>query len=75
MMSAIHMISANHPMDVESSARSIQIVDFGQSFLGNECPGILNTRLPVRAAEIVFGDNFDYRVHLWSMACLVRPAS
>jgi serine/threonine-protein kinase SRPK3 len=59
----------------KSSLRSIKIVDFGQSFLSDECPGALNTPLPVRAPEIIFRDRVDYRVDLWSTGCLVSSAS
>lgn len=64
----------SYPIDVKSSFRSIKIVDFGQSFLSDESPGVLHTPLPVRAPEIIFKDKLDYRVDLWSMACLVSPA-
>jgi serine/threonine-protein kinase SRPK3 len=65
----------SYPLDVKSSLRgSIKIVDFGQSFLSDECPGVLNTPLPVRAPEIIFKDKVDHRVDLWSMACLVSLA-
>lgn len=61
----------SYPVDVNSSFTSIKIVDFGQSFLSDECPGALNTPLPMRAPEIIFKDKVDCRVDLWSMACLV----
>jgi serine/threonine-protein kinase SRPK3 len=64
----------SYPIDIKSSFRSIKIVDFGQSFLRGECPGVLNTPLPVRAPEIIFKDKVDYRVDLWSMGCLVSSA-
>lgn len=52
---------------------SIKIIDFGQSFLRNEPPpDTLHTPFPYRAPEIIFRDKIDYRVDLWSMACLVR---
>lgn len=52
---------------------SIKIIDFGQSFLRNEPPpDTLHTPFPYRAPEIIFQDKLDYRVDLWSMACLVR---
>ena len=64
----------SYPIDLESSFKSIKIVNFGQSFLSDECPGALNTPLPVRAPEIIFKDKLDYRVDLWSVACLVSLA-
>ncbi|KAL5115643.1 hypothetical protein ACEQ8H_006442 [Pleosporales sp. CAS-2024a] len=47
------------------------MIDFGQSFLSDEYPGVLSTPLPIRAPEIIFKDEVDYRVDLWSMACLL----
>ena len=64
----------SYPIDLKSSFRSIKIVDFGQPFLSDECPGALNTPLPVRAPEIIFRDKVDYRIDLWSMDCLVSSA-
>ena len=64
----------SYPIDLISSFNSIKIVDFGQSFLSSQCPGVLKTPLPVRAPEIIFNDKLDYRVDLWSMACLVSLA-
>ncbi|KAJ4985972.1 protein kinase domain-containing protein [Stagonosporopsis vannaccii] len=61
----------SYPIDVKSSLKSIKIVDFGQSFLSDDCPGTLNTPLPVRAPEIIFRDIVNYRVDLWSMGCLL----
>ena len=61
----------SYPIDAMPSLNSIKIVDFGQSFSNDECPSTLNTPLPVRAPEIIFKDKLDYRVDLWSVACLV----
>ncbi|KAF2023257.1 kinase-like protein [Setomelanomma holmii] len=61
----------SYPIDVKSSFKSIKIVDFGQSFLSHDSPSALNTPLPVRAPEIIFRDNLDYRVDLWSMGCIL----
>jgi len=62
-------------VDIKSPSSSIKIIDFGQSFLHDECPDALRTPLPVRAPEIIFKDKVDYRVDLWSMGCLVSPTS
>lgn len=59
----------SYHQDIETS---IKIIDFGQSFLRNESPDTLHTPFPYRAPEIIFQDKVDYRVDLWSMACLVR---
>ncbi|KAI1055754.1 hypothetical protein LB506_009215 [Fusarium annulatum] len=50
---------------------SIKIIDFGEAFLSDDIPSTLNTPLPVRAPEIVFGDKLDHRVDLWSTGCLI----
>ncbi|CVK98207.1 related to dis1-suppressing protein kinase dsk1 [Fusarium mangiferae] len=50
---------------------SIKIIDFGEAFLSEDIPSTLNTPLPVRAPEIVFGDKLDHRVDLWSTGCLI----
>ena len=65
----------SYPINIKSSSSSIKIIDFGQSFLHDECPGALRTPLPVRAPEIIFKDRVDYRVDLWSMGCLVSLTS
>ncbi|KAF1842922.1 serine protein kinase [Cucurbitaria berberidis CBS 394.84] len=52
-------------------ASPIRIVDFGESFLSNEIPDMLHTPLVVRAPEMIFGDEFNYRVDLWSMGCML----
>lgn len=63
----------SYHQDIETSFGPIKIVDFGQSFLRNESPpDTLHTPFPYRAPEIIFQDKVDYRVDLWSMACLVR---
>ncbi|KFH40238.1 Serine/threonine-protein kinase-like protein [Hapsidospora chrysogenum ATCC 11550] len=60
-----------YPLSVSSLPDSVKIVDYGESFFDAEPPATLHTPLAVRAPEIVFGDRFDHRVDLWSMACLV----
>lgn len=63
----------SYHQDIETSFGPIKIIDFGQSFLRNEPPpDTLHTPFPYRAPEIIFRDKVDYRVDLWSMACLVR---
>lgn len=61
----------SYHQDIETS---IKIIDFGQSFFSRDesPPDTLHTPFPYRAPEIIFQDKVDYRVDLWSMACLVR---
>ena len=49
----------------------IKIIDFGQSFMPTAVPHTLRTPIAVRAPEVIFKDNLDYRVDLWSMGCMV----
>lgn len=49
----------------------VKIIDFGESFLKGKAANKLHTPLAVRAPEVVFGGQIDYRVDLWSMGCLV----
>ena len=55
-----------------NSTQSIKILDFGESFLCTAVPHTLHTPLPVRAPEVIFGDQIDHHVDLWSMGCMVR---
>jgi serine/threonine protein kinase len=67
--------SISYPVNVMPPLSFIKIVDFGQSFSNDECPSTINTPLPVRAPEIIFKDRINYRVDIWSMACLVSELS
>ena len=55
-----------------NSTQSIKIIDFGGSFLCTAVPHRLHTPLPVRAPEVIFQDQIDHHVDLWSMGCMVR---
>lgn len=55
-----------------NSTQSIKILDFGESFLCTAVPHTLHTPLPVRAPEVIFQDEIDHHVDLWSMGCMVR---
>lgn len=50
---------------------SIKIVDFGEAFSQENVPQTLHTPLSVRAPEVIFGGQLDYRVDLWSLGCMV----
>lgn len=52
-------------------SNAIKIIDFGESFLPTAVPHTLRTPVSVRAPEVIFKDNLDYRVDLWSMGCMV----
>ncbi|KAJ5484559.1 hypothetical protein N7453_012027 [Penicillium expansum] len=52
-------------------ARSIKMIDFGQSFSQTTIPQTLHTPLALRAPEVIFQDRIDFRVDLWSMGCMV----
>lgn len=55
-----------------NSTQSIKIIDLGESFLSTAAPHTLHTPLSVRAPEVIFQDQIDHRVDLWSMGCMVR---
>ena len=48
-----------------------KLIDFGESFLEGQSPPVIHTPLAVRAPEVIFGDEMDCRVDMWSMGCLV----
>ncbi|CAI7614278.1 unnamed protein product [Penicillium viridicatum] len=52
-------------------AQDVKIIDFGESFLHTAPPETLHTPLSLRAPEVIFQDNIDYRVDLWSMGCML----
>lgn len=54
-----------------NSTQSIKILDFGESFISTAVPHTLHTPLPVRAPEVIFQDQIDHYVDLWSMGCMV----
>lgn len=64
----------SYHQEIETTFGPIKIIDFGQSFFScdKSPPDTLHTPFPYRAPEIIFQDKVDYRVDLWSMACLVR---
>ncbi|EON65280.1 CMGC/SRPK protein kinase [Coniosporium apollinis CBS 100218] len=49
----------------------IKIIDFGESFTRDTRPKTLHTPLAVRAPEVIFEDDIDFRVDLWSMGCMI----
>jgi serine/threonine-protein kinase SRPK3 len=55
-------------------ANHVKIVDFGESFLGDNKPATLNTPLVFRAPEVIFDDDWDWRVDLWTLGCTVLPS-
>ncbi|KAM0377548.1 hypothetical protein ACHAPY_006716 [Fusarium culmorum] len=57
--------------DIMPENPSVKIIDFGQAFFGNNAPNTLHNPIAVRAPEIVFGDQLDLRVDLWSAGCLI----
>ncbi|KAL4802495.1 kinase-like domain-containing protein [Aspergillus unguis] len=49
----------------------VKIIDFGESFLRSKAPETLDTALAVRAPEVIFKEEFDHRVDLWSLGCFL----
>lgn len=50
---------------------SVKLIDFGESFLSYEKPKALHTPLALRAPEVLFDEEYDFRVDCWSFACAV----
>ncbi|KAH0364700.1 kinase-like protein, partial [Aureobasidium melanogenum] len=48
---------------------SVKLIDFGESFFSNETSKALHTPLALRAPEVLFGEEYDFRVDCWSFAC------
>ncbi|KAL8658697.1 MAG: hypothetical protein Q9202_007474 [Teloschistes flavicans] len=57
--------------DRASDSYSIRLVDFGESFQRSDIPPTLRTPLVVRAPEVLFGDQLNHCVDLWSMGCML----
>ncbi|EKJ76980.1 hypothetical protein FPSE_02855 [Fusarium pseudograminearum CS3096] len=58
--------------DILPENPSVKIIDLGQAFFGNNAPRTLHNPIAVRAPEIVFGDQLNVRVDLWSAGCLAQ---
>ena len=52
----------------------IRLIDFGESFDNKMRPETLRTPLTFRAPEVIFEDEWDTRVDLWSTGCTVSVA-
>lgn len=59
------------PTNAPAAYDKINIIDFGESFQPEDRPQTLHTPLVVRAPEVMFGDQWDHRVDLWSLGCMV----
>jgi serine/threonine protein kinase len=59
------------PINISEYPGTIKLIDFGESFRADAAPTSLRTPLPVRAPEVIFGDELTTSVDLWSAACMV----
>ncbi|KAF1351893.1 kinase-like domain-containing protein [Delphinella strobiligena] len=59
------------PANAPAAYDKIKIIDFGESFQPEDRPQTLYTPLVVRAPEVIFGDQWDHRVDLWSLGCMI----
>ena len=48
-----------------------KLIDFGESFMPSDKPTTLHTPLAVRAPELLLEQDWDIRVDLWSLGCMV----
>ncbi|KAI9701737.1 MAG: hypothetical protein M1820_006365 [Bogoriella megaspora] len=55
----------------DTPTKNIRIIDFGQSFTNSTRPRTLKTPLVLRPPEVLFNDDWDYRVDLWSTGCTI----
>ncbi|KXJ85684.1 kinase-like domain-containing protein, partial [Microdochium bolleyi] len=49
----------------------VKMIDFSEAFLDKDPPERLRTSITVRAPEVLFGDEFDRRVDLWALGCML----
>ncbi|KAI8936748.1 hypothetical protein NX059_007135 [Plenodomus lindquistii] len=63
--------AANYRIPKSMPPPAVKIIDYGQSFQRNSVPEVLHIPLCLRAPEIIFRDNVDYRMDLWSMGCML----
>lgn len=49
----------------------IKLIDFGESFLPHNQPKTLHTPMAVRAPELLFENEYDFQVDLWTLGCTV----
>ncbi|TKA76118.1 hypothetical protein B0A49_03666 [Cryomyces minteri] len=61
--------SARFPSACYDREMNVKLVDFGEAFTSSDKPPTLHTPLVFRAPEVIFDDEWDHRVDLWSMAC------
>ncbi|TKA65067.1 hypothetical protein B0A49_10666 [Cryomyces minteri] len=61
--------SARFPSACYDREMNVKLVDVGEAFTSSDKPPTLHTPLVFRAPEVIFNDDWDHRVDLWSMAC------
>lgn len=49
----------------------IKLIDFGESFLPHDRSKTLHNPMALRAPELLFEDEYDFRVDLWTLGCTV----
>lgn len=49
----------------------IKIIVFGQAFIADDKPCTLHTPPALYPPELLLGQDWDYRVDLWSVGCMV----
>ncbi|KAJ4354308.1 uncharacterized protein N0V89_006042 [Didymosphaeria variabile] len=54
-----------------NKAPDIRLIDFGEAFTKANKPQTLHTPLALRAPEVLFEDEWDHRVDLWSAGCTI----
>ncbi|KAK6002877.1 hypothetical protein QM012_001627 [Aureobasidium pullulans] len=49
----------------------VKLIDFGESFFSHEKSKALHTPMALRAPEVLFEEEYDFRVDRWSFACAI----
>lgn len=62
---------AEYSLDLDASTNLIKIIDLGQSFSRHDIFDEFHNPIALRPPEVVFRDNVDHRIDMWSMGCLV----
>ncbi|KAJ9618029.1 hypothetical protein H2203_009303 [Taxawa tesnikishii (nom. ined.)] len=70
-MPAYLVCSTSFPVDKLCLQNLTKLIDFGELFLPSNKPHTLHTPLALRAPEVLFEDEWDHRVDLWSMGCMM----
>jgi len=58
---------------IDESEEDIRLVDLGESFRFESAPSVLAQPSALRVPETFFSGQFNHKVDLWRVGCVVRP--